>query len=85
MFKIAISLRFLDIINKPDQVYSNTLVPTQVNTNQHESDTNQHKSNTSQHESDTTQYESTLSLACPTNELKDYSDKPLKQKSIQRL
>ena len=24
-------------------------------------------------------------FACPTNELKDYSDKPLKQKSVQRL
>ena len=34
-----------------DQVYSDTRVPTQVNTNQHESDTNQHESNTSQHES----------------------------------
>ena len=45
------------------QVYSNARVPTQVNTNQHEStriDTspigvnmNQHESDTSQHESDT--------------------------------
>ena len=45
------------------QVYSNTRVPTQVNTNQHESDTSQHKStqvktcsrwvNMSQYKSDT--------------------------------
>ena len=33
------------------QVYSNTRVPTQVNTNQHESDTRQHESDTSQHKS----------------------------------
>ena len=26
-----------------------------------------------------------LSIACPNNELKDYSDKPLKQKSVQNL
>ena len=26
-----------------------------------------------------------LSFACPTNELKDYLDKPLKQKSVKRL
>ena len=26
-----------------------------------------------------------LSFACPTNELNDYLDKPLKQKSVQRL
>ena len=54
---------------KNDQVYSNTRVPTQVNTSQHEStrintsqhesDTGQHESNTSQHESDTSQHEST--------------------------
>ena len=52
-----------------DQVYSNTRVPTQVNTNQHEStqvstsptrvNTNQHESNTSQHKFDTSQHEST--------------------------
>ena len=45
-----------------DPVYSNTRVPTQVNTSQHEStrvNTNQHKSNTSQRESDTSQHEST--------------------------
>ena len=40
------------------QVYSNTRVPTQVNTNQHESDT-------SQHESDTSQDESTQVKTCP--------------------
>ena len=42
-----------------DQVYSDTRVPTQVNTNQHESDTNQHESNTSQHESTRVWHEST--------------------------
>ena len=52
-----------------DQVYSNTRVPTQVDTSQHEStrvntsptraNSNQHKPNTSQHESDTSQHEST--------------------------
>ena len=55
-----------------DQVYSNTRVPTQVNTNQHKSytnqrvntnleqvNTNQHKFKTSQHESDTSQHELT--------------------------
>ena len=26
-----------------------------------------------------------LSSACPTSELKDYSDKPLKKKSVQKL
>ena len=36
-----------------DQVYYNTRVPTQVNTNQHEFDRSQHESDTSQHESDT--------------------------------
>ena len=34
-----------------DQVYSNTRVPTQVNTNQHESTRVRHESDTSQHES----------------------------------
>ena len=52
-----------------DEVYSNTPVPTQVNTSQHEStrvntsptrvNTNQHESNTSQRESETSQHEST--------------------------
>ena len=52
-----------------DQVYSNTRVPTQLNTSQHDSDTNEHEStrintsptrmNTSQQESDTNQHEST--------------------------
>ena len=41
-----------------DQVYSTIRVPTQVNTNHHESDTSQHESNTRQHESDTSQHES---------------------------
>ena len=41
-----------------DQVYSNTRVPTQVNTNQHESRQVLHES-TSQHESGTSQHEST--------------------------
>ena len=36
---------------KMDQVYSNTRVPTQVNTSQHEWKTSQHESNRSQHES----------------------------------
>ena len=49
-----------------DQVYSNTRVPTQVNTNQHESDTNQHKSNTSQHESTGARHESTGINTSPT-------------------
>ena len=40
---------------KIDQVYSNTRVPTQVNTSQHDST----RINTSQHESDTSQHEST--------------------------
>ena len=45
-----------------DQVYSNTQVPTQVNTSQHESNrvnTNQRESNTSWHESEMSQHEST--------------------------
>ena len=45
-----------------DPVYSNTRVPTQVNTSQHEStrvNTNQHESNTSQHESTQVRHEST--------------------------
>ena len=33
------------------QVYSNTRVPTQVNTNQHETDTSQHESTRVRHES----------------------------------
>ena len=33
-----------------DQVYYNTQMPTQVNTNQRESDTSQHESNTNQRE-----------------------------------
>ena len=45
-------------VQKVDQVYSNTRVPTQVNTNQHESDTSQHESNTSQHESTQARHES---------------------------
>ena len=49
----------LDQVLENDKVYSNTRVPTQVNTNQHESDTSQHESNTSQQESDTSQHEST--------------------------
>ena len=52
-----------------DEVYSNTRVPTQVNTSQHESARVWHEStrinasptrvNTNQHESDTSQHEST--------------------------
>ena len=59
-----------------DQVYSNTWVPTRVNTNQHGStrvwhestrvNTNQHESNTSQHKSDTSQHESTRVNTTPT-------------------
>ena len=55
-----------------DQVYSNTRVPTQVNTsltrvstNQHESTLVRHESKTSQHESDTSQHESTQVKKCP--------------------
>ena len=58
------------------QVYSNTRVPTRVNTNQHGStrvrhestrvNTNQHESNTSQHKSDTSQHESTRVNTTPT-------------------
>ena len=47
-----------------NQVYSNTRVPTQVNTSQHKSTRVWHKStriNTSQHESDTIQHESKTS------------------------
>ena len=45
-----------------DQVYSNTRVPTQLNTSQHESirvNTSPTRINTSQHESDTNQHDST--------------------------
>ena len=45
-----------------DQIYSNTRVPTQVNTSQHEStriNTSQHESTRVQHESNTSQHEST--------------------------
>ena len=55
-------MRFLK--NFWDQVYSNIRVPTQVNTNQHESTRVWHEStriNTSQHESDTSQHESKTS------------------------
>ena len=54
---------------KMDQVYSNTRVPTRVNTNQHGStrvNTNQHESDTSQHKSDTSQHESTRVNTTPT-------------------
>ena len=74
MYKIITSLFLQKSLGayRNDQVYSNTRVPTQVNTSQHEStrintintsptrvNTNQHESNTSQHESDTSQHEST--------------------------
>ena len=52
---------YINLLYSFDQVHSNTRVPTQINTNQHEStrintsptrvNTNQHKSGTSQHES----------------------------------
>ena len=48
-----------------DQIYSNTRVPIQVSTSQHESarvNTNQHQSKMSQHESDTSQHESKAGL-----------------------
>ena len=48
-----------------DQVYSNTRVPTQVNTSQQESNTSQDESKTSQHKSDTSQHESTQVKKCP--------------------
>ena len=54
-----------EIITVTDQVYSNTRVPTQVNTNQHESTLVRHESKTSQHESDTSQHESTQVKKCP--------------------
>ena len=64
---MIVVFRLKNILKGHDQVYSNTRVPTQVNTSQHESTrvktsptrayTNQHKSNTSQHESDTSQHE----------------------------
>ena len=41
---ILVNMLFLKNYIKRDQVYSNTQVPTQVNTNQHESDTSQHES-----------------------------------------
>ena len=44
---ILVNMLFLKNYIKRDQVYSNTRVPTQVNTNQHESDTSQDESNTS--------------------------------------
>ena len=54
--------------NESDQVYSNTLVPIQVNTNQHESTRistsptrARHEPDTGQHESDTSQYEPDMS------------------------
>ena len=42
-----------------DQVCSNTLVLTQVNTSQHESNPSQHESDTSQRESSRVRHEST--------------------------
>ena len=47
--KTLLIIQLFQIINKTDQVYSNTRVPTQVNTSQHEStqvNTNQHESKT---------------------------------------
>ena len=40
-----------EIITVTDQVYSNIRVPTQVNTNQHESDRSQQESTRARHES----------------------------------
>ena len=40
-----------EIIKVTDQVYSNTRVPTQVNTNQHEFDRSQQESTRARHES----------------------------------
>ena len=62
MFQPKKFFYFLLEILFDDQVYFNTRVPTQVNTNQHKSDTSQHKStrvDASQHESDTSQHKST--------------------------
>ena len=56
---ILVNMLFLKNYIKRDQVYSNTRVPTQVNTNQHESTRVRDESNTSQHESDTSQHKST--------------------------
>ena len=68
LFFLKLLLKFFD------QVYSNTRVPTQVNTSQHEStrvwqestriNTSQHDSKMSQHESDTSQHESTQVNKC---------------------
>ena len=58
-----------------DQVYSDTRVPTRVNTNQHESDTSQHKSTRVRNESNTSQHESTL----VRHEQRDSNTSQLKQ------
>ena len=65
---IGFPLHSTDLTYNIDQVYFNTRVPTQVNTNQHEStrintsltrvNMNQHEYNTNQHKSDTSQHES---------------------------
>ena len=69
MFQPKKFFYFLLEILFDDQVYFNTRVPTQVNTNQHKSDTSQHKStrvDASQHESDTSQHKSTRVNTTPT-------------------
>ena len=57
------------------QVYSDTRVPTRVNTNQHESGTSQHKSTRVRNESNTSQHESTL----VRHEQRDSNTSQLKQ------
>ena len=64
-FTMAMTYMWLQQNYGSVQVYSNTRVPTQVNTSQHESDASQHESDTSQHESDTSQHESTQVKKCP--------------------
>ena len=53
----SFDILFMGMCN--DQVYSDTQVPTQVNTRPTRIKASQHKSDTSQHESDTNQHEST--------------------------
>ena len=55
---ILVNMLFLKNYIKRDQVYSNTRVPTQVNTNQHESETSLTEVNTSPTLVNTNQHES---------------------------
>ena len=51
--------RVYSCMHNKDQVYSNTRVPTQVSTNQHEPNTSQHESTQVRHESTRVRHEST--------------------------